>query len=79
MTMSWHMMVDFEPPLIACTLGGGDYSFTTLRETKECVIAIPAVELASTVVAVGNCSGRDVDKFEKFGLTQWLPRTWARL
>ncbi len=33
------------------------------------MIAVPALELAPKVVAVGNCSGRDVDKFEKFGLT----------
>jgi flavin reductase (DIM6/NTAB) family NADH-FMN oxidoreductase RutF len=69
MTMSWHMMVEFEPPLVACVVSGGDYSFTALRATKECVIAIPAMELAAKVVAVGNCSGRDVEKFEKFGLT----------
>ncbi|WP_026299706.1 flavin reductase [Elioraea tepidiphila] len=23
MTMSWHMMVDFEPPLVACTVSSG--------------------------------------------------------
>jgi len=69
MTMSWHTMVDFEPPLIACVVSNGDYSFAALRKTKECVIAIPALKLASKVVQVGNCSGRDVDKFEKCGLT----------
>ena len=33
------------------------------------MIAIPALELAPRVVEIGNCSGRDVDKFERFGLT----------
>jgi flavin reductase (DIM6/NTAB) family NADH-FMN oxidoreductase RutF len=69
MTMSWHMMVEFEPPLIACVVSSADYSFAALRATKECVIAIPALELAPKVVKVGNCSGRVVDKFERFGLT----------
>ncbi|QGN00203.1 flavin reductase family protein [Methylocystis parvus] len=69
MTMSWHMMVDFEPPLIACIVSGRDHSFAALRATKECVIAIPAAELAEKVVAIGNCSGREVDKFKAFGLT----------
>jgi flavin reductase (DIM6/NTAB) family NADH-FMN oxidoreductase RutF len=32
-------------------------------------IAIPALDLAPKVVKVGNCSGRDVEKFERFGLT----------
>jgi flavin reductase (DIM6/NTAB) family NADH-FMN oxidoreductase RutF len=69
MTMSWHMMVEFEPPLVACVVSTGDYSFNALRATKECVIAIPALEVAPKVVEIGNCSGRDVDKFERFDLT----------
>ncbi len=69
MTMSWHMMVEFEPPAIACVVSGANYSFAALRATKECVIAIPVRKLTSKVVQVGNCSGRDLDKFERFGLT----------
>jgi flavin reductase (DIM6/NTAB) family NADH-FMN oxidoreductase RutF len=69
MTMSWQTMVEFEPPLIACVVSNANYSFAALRATKECVIALPAVELAPKVVGIGNCSGRDVDKFKRFGLT----------
>ena len=69
MAMSWHMMVEFEPPLVACVVSSADYSHAALRATKECVIAVPAVELASKVVEVGNSSGRDIDKFAAFGLT----------
>jgi flavin reductase (DIM6/NTAB) family NADH-FMN oxidoreductase RutF len=69
MTMSWHMMVEFEPPLVACVVSDANYSFAALRATKECVIAVPALKLAPKVVEVGNCSGRDVEKFEAFGLT----------
>lgn len=69
MTMSWHMMVDFEPPLIACIVSNADFSFAALRATGECVIAIPAVKLAPKVIKIGNSSGRDIDKFAKFGLT----------
>src|SRR5450756_2565028 len=68
-TMSWHMMVEFEPPLVACVVSSADHSFTALRATRECVIAIPALKLAPQVVQVGNSSGRDIDKFEAFGLT----------
>jgi flavin reductase (DIM6/NTAB) family NADH-FMN oxidoreductase RutF len=72
MTMSWHMMVEFEPPLVACVVSNANHSFAALRTTKECVIAVPALALAPKVVKVGNCSGRDVEKFEKFGLTPML-------
>jgi len=69
MTMSWHMMVEFEPPLIACVLSNRNHSFAALDATGECVIAIPARRLAAKLVAVGNCSGRTVDKFKRIGLT----------
>lgn len=69
MTMSWHMMVEFEPPLVACICSGANYSFEALSATGECVIALPARKLASKVVKVGNCSGSNTDKFRAFGLT----------
>jgi flavin reductase (DIM6/NTAB) family NADH-FMN oxidoreductase RutF len=68
MTMSWHMMVEFEPPQVACIVSEANYSFVALRATRECVIAIPDRKLASKVVKVGNSSGRDIDKFQTFGL-----------
>ncbi|RWK16599.1 MAG: flavin reductase family protein, partial [Mesorhizobium sp.] len=68
MTMSWHTMVAVAPPTIACVVSSNDRSFFALRQTKECVIAIPEVGLAEKVVKVGNCSGRDTDKFA----TAWL-------
>jgi flavin reductase (DIM6/NTAB) family NADH-FMN oxidoreductase RutF len=69
MTMSWHMMVEFEPPLVACVVSSADYSFSALLAEKECVIAIPTEDLAPIAVKVGNTSGRTTDKFKKFGLT----------
>jgi len=69
MTMTWHTMMEFTPPLIGCVLSGLNHSFKALSRTRECVLAIPTVELAEKVVDVGNCSGRDVDKFATIGLT----------
>ena len=69
MTMSWHMMVEFEPPLVGCVVSSANHSFAALRATGECVIAIPARKLAAKVVKVGNSSGRELDKFAAFGLT----------
>ena len=69
MTMSWHMMMEFVPPRIGCIVSSADHSFTALFKTGECVIAIPSADMADKVVAIGNCSGRDVDKFAEIGLT----------
>ncbi len=69
MTMSWHMMMEFTPPQIACIVSNRNFSFAALCATKECVIAIPARKLATKVVKVGNATGRNIDKFKAFGLT----------
>ena len=69
MTLSWHTMLEFEPPLVGCVVSGADFSHTALRLTKQCVINIPTVELSAQVVGCGNTSGRRLDKFQAFGLT----------
>jgi len=69
MTMSWHMMMEFEPPLVGCVISDNNYSFGLLKASKECVINIPTVEIAEKVVGCGNTSGAKLDKFAKFNLT----------
>ena len=69
MTMSWHTMLDFEPPIVGCVISNRNYSFDILKATRECVINIPTLELAKKVVACGNTSGRKIDKFKTFHLT----------
>lgn len=68
MTISWTMVVDFTPQF-ALTTGEWNYSFAALRKKRECVIAIPTVDLLDQVVGIGTCSGADTDKFAKFKLT----------
>jgi flavin reductase (DIM6/NTAB) family NADH-FMN oxidoreductase RutF len=69
MTLSWHTMMEFEPPLVGCVISDRNHSFGMLKATRECVINIPTVALAAKVVACGNTSGRRIDKFEAFRLT----------
>jgi len=69
MPMSWTMMMEFEPPLIACIVSARNDSFAALDASGECVINIPTMEIAEAVVGCGNCTGKDIDKFERFDLT----------
>lgn len=69
MTMSWHTMLEFEPPQVGCVISNRNHSFGLLQATNECVINIPTVEIAEKVVGCGNTSGANTDKFERFGLT----------
>ncbi|KAI2473035.1 hypothetical protein F4781DRAFT_427796 [Annulohypoxylon bovei var. microspora] len=75
MTIGFHMVMQHEsPPLIGISLGPWDASFATLKKRRECVLAVPSVEMASTVVDIGNCSADDDEveeaggKWQRFGL-----------
>jgi flavin reductase (DIM6/NTAB) family NADH-FMN oxidoreductase RutF len=68
MTISWTMVIDFTP-LFAITTGEWNHSYLALRKYRECVIAIPTVDLLDKVVGIGTCSGADTNKFAKFKLT----------
>src|ERR1017187_7434492 len=68
MTMSWHTMMEFEPPLVGCVISAHNFSFEALKRTGQCVLNIPTADIASAVVGCGNTSGRNLDKFTAFGL-----------
>jgi len=69
MPMSWHTMLDFEPPLVGCVVSDRNYSYAALRSTRECVLNIPTAKLARQVVGCGNTTGAKIDKFARFRLT----------
>lgn len=73
MTITWTMVMG-SSPIFAITTGAWNHSYTALCETKECVLALPTVDLIDTAVGIGMCSGADTDKFEKFGLSPVRPR-----
>ena len=69
MTISWTIALDFNHHIALCT-GPWNYSFDLIMKTKECVVAIPPASMAETVIKIGDISGKDCDKFEKFGIKQ---------
>jgi flavin reductase (DIM6/NTAB) family NADH-FMN oxidoreductase RutF len=58
-------VMGLEPSLIGCYIWDQNHSFEMIRKSRECVINIPTVDLATKVVGVGNTSGRDVEKFAR--------------
>lgn len=73
MTISWTMVLDFDGHF-AITTGPWNHSWRALVETRACVLAIPPAGMIDTVVGIGMVSGRETDKFARFGLTA-LPGT----
>ncbi|PNU03823.1 flavin reductase [Novosphingobium guangzhouense] len=68
MTMGWHMVLEFTPSLVGCMISVGNHSFELIRQSAECVLNLPTLDMLDAVVAIGNCSGRDKDKFAGFNL-----------
>jgi len=69
MTMGWHTVMEFSPSLVGCVIAAGNHSFEMIRRSGECVINIPTMDMIDQVVGIGNCTGAETDKFERFGLT----------
>jgi flavin reductase (DIM6/NTAB) family NADH-FMN oxidoreductase RutF len=69
MAMGWHMMIGFTPALFGCYIDESNHSYDMVTQSGECVINLPTAELLEQIIGIGNCSGVDTDKFERFGLT----------
>jgi flavin reductase (DIM6/NTAB) family NADH-FMN oxidoreductase RutF len=69
MTLGWHTLMEFSPSLVGCMISAANHSFEMIRRSGECVLNLPTTALTDTVVGIGNCSGAEADKFQKFGLT----------
>ncbi len=67
MTLGWHMMLGYD--LVGTYIWSANRSHALARRSRECVINLPTLALLDTVVAIGNCSSDEGDKFERFGLT----------
>ena len=68
MTCGWHMVMEYD--VIGCFIWDQNHSRELIRKSRECVINIPTADMAKTVVDIGNTTGAEIDKFEKFGLTK---------
>ena len=68
MTCGWHMVMAYDT--IGCFIWDRNHSRELIRRSRECVINIPAAEMAKTVVDIGNTTGAEIDKFESFELTR---------
>lgn len=69
MTMGWHMVMEFSPSRIGCFITSANHSHDMILKSGECVINIPETKIMQKVIDIGNCSGRDIDKFAAFHLT----------
>lgn len=70
MPAGWCMICNSNPLMMAVAVGFGRYTHRTIEETGEFVLAWPGVGQEKLIEQAGSTTGRDTDKFERFGLEE---------
>ena len=69
LTIAWTGTICSDPPMVYISVRPERYSYDLIKETGEFVINLTNKELSEVTDEAGVRSGRDMDKFEYFGLT----------
>ncbi len=72
MPATWHSSLSLKPPLFGVAIYPKWFTHDLILEAGEFGVNFLPFEEAQTIAALGGCSGRQVDKFERFdiGLVQ---------
>jgi len=74
MAASWAMPLDYTPPKILLVVDANSYTRQLIDASGEFGLQIPKRKIAQQTVAVGQSSGREEDKFKRFGLETFSAR-----
>ncbi|MGQ9681282.1 MAG: flavin reductase family protein [Anaerolineae bacterium] len=69
MPAAWVMPASYRPPMVSMAVYTETFTRYLLARSQEFIINIPGRPLAEAVWGCGQVSGKDVDKFARFGLT----------
>ncbi len=73
MAASWHAAISFKPPLIGVSIAAKRFTYQLILEGKEFGLNFLPLEKAELIAALGGSSGKEVDKFHKFGIKKVKP------
>lgn len=68
MAAAWSMPVEFTPPRIAIVIDKRTFTRELIAASGSFGVCVPCATAIDLTDAVGNCSGRELDKFERFGI-----------
>ena len=69
MTAAWAGICCSKPPCVTVSLRKATYSYGNIMEKKAYTVSIPSEKYACEADFFGIASGRDLNKFERSGLT----------
>ena len=70
LAIAWIARVNYQPPMVAMSLGKGHYTSGGIRLHKEFSVNVPALSLLEKTDYCGLVSGRETDKSRLFTLFQ---------
>jgi len=68
MAAAWSMPVEFTPPRIAVVIDKNTFTRELAAASGVFAVCIPGAAAADLAYAVGTSSGREGDKFDRFGI-----------
>lgn len=68
MAAAWNMPLDFNPPKVAVVIDKSTYTRELIESSGEFVLCVPCAAQVDLTVAVGHTSGRNINKFERYGI-----------
>ncbi len=68
MAAAWNMPLDFDPPKVCVVIDRNTFTRGLIEKSGEFALCVPTRDQAVMVAGVGDCSGRDSDKFLRFGI-----------
>jgi len=68
MAAAWNTVLDFDPPKFVVVIDKNTYTRELIEASGTLALQIPSRAQARLTHAVGNCSGRDADKFDQHSI-----------
>ncbi len=68
MTVAWSTPVEFEPPRLIVLINKEAYTRELILQSGVFAVCIPSASFIDKAYAIGHSTGREINKFEKFGI-----------
>jgi flavin reductase (DIM6/NTAB) family NADH-FMN oxidoreductase RutF len=68
MAVAWHSSISANPPMYGFSIAPKRFTLELMLEAKEFGVNFMPIEKAELVASVGGISGREVDKFQRWGI-----------
>ena len=73
MAVAWHSSISANPPMYGVSIAPKRFTMELMLEAKEFGVNFMPIEKAELVASVGGISGREVDKFQRWGIEKDKP------